>query len=75
VEDPQHDRKLASELLRGSIIFLLLLNAVFAGLIFLMFFLGGFFKVFGWVLIVIAAVWDWRGLRQVLRLWRGDLSL
>ena len=65
----------ARSLLIGTILSTLFSTVVLVGLIVLMFSLGGFFSGVGWVLVVFLALWDWRGLRQIVKLSRGDLSL
>lgn len=71
----EHHRAMARELLIGSLIALAITNAILGGLTFLMFFLGGVFTVLGWIVIVFWVLWDWRGLRQIFRLIRGDISI
>ena len=75
MNDPGSERELARELLKGGLIFLTVVTTIFAGLIFLMFFLGGLFRIVGWIFVIVLIFWDWRILRQVFRLMRGDLSL
>ena len=69
------DAQEARSLLIGTILSTLFSTVVLVGLIVLMFSLGGFFSVVGWVLVVVLALWDWRGLRQIVKLSRGDMSL
>jgi FtsH-binding integral membrane protein len=75
-----HQREVARELLIGTLKFLAITNIILAGVTVLLFFLasvflGGVFRILGTIVILFWIVWDWRGLRQVLRLMRGDLSL
>ena len=75
-----HQREVARELLIGTLKFLAITNIILVGVTVLLFFLasiflGGVFRILGTIVILFWIVWDWRGLRQVLRLMRGDLSL
>ena len=73
MKNPEQD--MAADLLQGTLIMLVVSNAIFGGLIALMFYLGGFFHVVSWVIVAGLALWDWRGLRHVVKLMRGDTSL
>ena len=73
-ERPEY-RPFVRQLLLNIIIFFVVSNVVLAALTFLMFYLGGVFAVFGWIIIAIWIIWDWRLRRQIFRLLRGDMSL
>ena len=73
--DDNTDKKIALDLLLGGLIMLVITNAVLIGLTVLFFRLDGFWKIPGFVFIGITLLWDWRGIRQIVKLSRGDLSL
>ena len=69
------DKGMARELLFGTLISFVVTNAVLIGLTVLFFRLDGFWKIPGFMFIGITFLWDWRGIRQIVKLSRGDLSL
>ncbi len=73
MNDP--DPRLVRELLIGTLTSLAISTVILVGLIVLMFYLGGFFRILGWFFAVVLIIWDWRTLRQVFKLLRGDMSL
>ena len=74
-DDSPETNEEARELIVGSFLFFVVSTAVLVGLIVIMFSLGGFFSVIGWVLVAWLVLWDWRLLRQMVKLSRGDTSL
>ncbi len=75
MSDDNTNKKIALDLLLGGLITLVITNAVLIGLIMLFFWLDGFWKIPGFMFIGITFLWDWRGIRQIVKLSRGDLSL
>lgn len=73
MNDP--DPRLVRELLIGTLTSLAISTVILVGLIVLMFYIGGFFRILGWVFAVVLVIWDWRVLRQTFKLLRGDISL
>ena len=68
----QRKRILAGATFKGTLIMLAMTNVILIGLIVLMFDLGGFFVVIGWVLVIGLWLWDWRESSLVLELMRAD---
>ena len=68
----QRKRILAGATFKGTLIMLAMTNVILIGLIVLMFDLGGFFVVIGWVLVIGLWLWDWRESSLVLELMGAD---
>lgn len=63
------------DLLFGTLIWFAVSNSILVGLILLLFNLDGFWRIPGIFLIVITVLLDWRTIRHIVKLARGDLSL
>ena len=50
---------------------LVIANIILVGVMLWLFSLGGVFGIFGWVMVLLLVVADWRGLRLLLRPLRG----
>jgi hypothetical protein len=66
---------MAREMMWGALIVTAVTTGILTLLIALALNAGGAWRVPGGLMAVVLVLCFWRGLRQVFRLWRGDLSL
>ena len=68
----ERKRIVAGATFKGTLIMLAMTNVILVGLIVLMFDLGGFFIVIGWVLVIGLWLWDCRESSLVVELMEAD---